>query len=398
MVDLRAVRLPLTPLTSRQAWLFHIIRAWKLYLLDVPAEIDVSEMHNVDDPPGAPQARRCDARYMLQDPIEREGIRRVIIFIRASYLWSRTADSGPVPSSFYHLDVAPPMEDDFIHLGSAWNPPINTGSNLIIRVLHMSSLTAGRVTLMLNTPLEDLFNGRGPEPDLQRAIDEIEATLNTTRALTPIPKLDGSDFPCLISGFLNLRVVDFLCYRLFLTLTLYQNFTLNSPQTPTPTSAMRAGTWISPAPDTVSFHEALIPPGSADALAEAPWPAQPATLRFSRNPSLASLQPLFDVDDVVSTTLELLDRQLAAERASGLAAMGAQPHAALTSVTRGMRLPLHLQRLCAGACAMAAEIDASLDSWGAIFSSMQSDASWEMPDIGSRVPPLSHREWCRVLA
>lgn len=42
---------------------------------------------------------------------------------------------------------------------------------------------------MLHTPLQDLVSGAGPEPDIQRAIHELEESLEVVKA--GVPKLSA---------------------------------------------------------------------------------------------------------------------------------------------------------------------------------------------------------------
>ncbi|PWN43346.1 hypothetical protein IE81DRAFT_346555 [Ceraceosorus guamensis] len=364
-----------------KAWLFYVLRAWRLDVLDLPAHIspeedstslseEQSEKELAQFTEGTPRPRKCDARFYVQYPPDRDALRRVTLIICSSYVWTRTSDDfEATPFSLSSLKISLVGSDNLIHRGAAWTPTRRDGAmtdTSVFAVQHVAFLLFGRIIRMLNTPLEVLLAENGPEPDLQKAVDEIEETLQWAKACLPMPKLDGSEMPLAVSGFLHLRVIDLLAYRLFAAIVLFQNFVADEPEVAS--SSLRLQIIMEPTPDLSSQYEtlrtghlknnysleqAMDAPLSASVRPERP-PPRPM-LHISKDPSAAAMAPLFEVDKVVSKTLTMLENQ-------------AEP------------------------VAEEVEIDVSQEAWAKHFENHGPAPYWAEPVTHAKIPPKATQE------
>jgi hypothetical protein len=391
-----------------KAWLFGVLKAWNLHLMDLPAHVSPEEA--VDDdgaapydaelPPGTPMPRPLDARYAVLHPADREALRRCVVVVCTSFVWTQSNDNFAKHTfNLSSLKVSLLGADNTIHRGAAWAPPAappngaTPSDTSICAVQHVAFLLFGRILRMLNTPLEDLLNGTGAEPDLQKAVDEIEETLQWAKACIPVPKLDGTEMPLAVSAFLHLRVIDLMSYRLFAAIVLYQNFTNEAVDEGGGGAAgsLRLKVIMEPGPNLSTQYETLrsgaagISPVEGDGMPPAPPRKRRELLRVSKDPSTAAMAPLFEVDAVVRKTLELLENH--EEPVPG--EVGTAAGVTLGNISRAMRWPRHLHKLCSQAFAIGAEVEASQKAWREHFVQHRPEPYWAEPVTHNKVPPLS---------
>lgn len=192
--------------------LFHIVKAWHLNLIDshpsFPIDLTSSpstlssfssspssspNVRHLHVPPqSSPEPRKADARYLVTDPIDREALRRVIFVICSSYSWTHSNDHNQ-PTSFHlgiqHFQVNSPSSDDEIHIGSRWKAERTWKENNLLSLVQRSQRLWNRANLLLHTPLEDLLLNRGPEIDLQNAIQQLEDESEEINHLVTVPKI-----------------------------------------------------------------------------------------------------------------------------------------------------------------------------------------------------------------
>lgn len=151
-----------------------------------------------------------DARFSVADPVECEAVRRFVHIIIASHVWTHTMDNFTPTIDMNCMQVHYATDDDAIHHGSAWQPERKEKQpSTLLRATQYVYNMFLRVTRMLHTPLDDLVNGQGPEPDIQKAIDEIEAGLAWVKKQAP--SLHTNSEFCIHSRSENDADIGILC-------------------------------------------------------------------------------------------------------------------------------------------------------------------------------------------
>jgi hypothetical protein len=184
-----------------------------------------------------------------------------------------------------------------------------------------------------------------------------------------------------------------MSYRLFAAIVLYQNFTNEAVDEGGGGAAgsLRLKVIMEPGPNLSTQYETLrsgaagISPVEGDGMPPAPPRKRRELLRVSKDPSTAAMAPLFEVDAVVRKTLELLENH--EEPVPG--EVGTAAGVTLGNISRAMRWPRHLHKLCSQAFAIGAEVEASQKAWREHFVQHRPEPYWAEPVTHNKVPPLS---------
>lgn len=345
-------------MTQLKAWLFDIVVAWDLQSLDGQEILRIPKEKISLLPEDTPSPRRCDARGFVTEAVDREGLRRCVAFVCASYVWTQSSvvsDSNNEPLDLTKMCVNLPVDDDDIHAGSAWQPVKRGVQSKLLYLTHKSFRLNNLCVYMLHTPLQDLIE----QPNLQSTIDYFENNLDIVRRALPEVKGDGNDRPLAVSAFMHHRMLEVMVYRLISSIIIYESFMnsvapryeeeLQGQFRSQPSQSQGPGAFgrmLWPKLDEKSeyeFHTSSLPLSSQPSsqkdqylqvangernymgpnngyntlsnssdLSSASYGAPQAGRRLKRtktrrDPGLYSSYPLFELDKVISKALSLLD-------------------------------------------------------------------------------------------
>ncbi|PWN52844.1 hypothetical protein IE53DRAFT_246348 [Violaceomyces palustris] len=398
-------------MAQMKMWLFKLVYSWRLHQFDakdckdptadqedwseerVREELLTMMPRSEQGLSTYPEPRVGDARVMLHDPLETEAVRRAVQMILISAYWIQSAGMEMPKFEIYTMSVNPADADDRIHQGSNWTPRRRASNGYLLRTNHLGWRQYGRVTRMLHTPLLDLVCGRGPEPDLQAAISEMESTLDWIKGRVPHMTHDSPEMPLHAAAFLHSRICDLLQYRLFSAISsFYDLFPETSTSVPDPSIAAAS----TMAPHAQSQSGVLLESvgGTSDGLegeAKLTSGFSPRP-RFSRHPMMASLAPLWEVGAVVKRLLAKWHARGRTESSNEVKSgeVGTATGQVMDDLMRSYRWPRHLRIFAQHAYAMAAEVHVASEAW--VRLDRERDPTWIIPPSFRSMPALDSPE------
>ncbi|EPQ31800.1 uncharacterized protein PFL1_01132 [Pseudozyma flocculosa PF-1] len=446
-------------------WLFRVLFCWRLHQIDLTPEspdYDVpwepvtvlrraieyaGDVGDTDD--DLPLPRIVDARGFVTDPIEREALRRTVIFMTCSAYWIQTSDMQLPRFDLFSMAVESVHRDDYIHELSNWTPKPRTRTNEYMQqTRYLVFRLYARVVRLLHTPLLDICTGRSPEPDLQRALNEMETESDWLRSRIGEVTFEGPEQPIKMAALVQSRLCEVMLYRLHLAIqAFYFLFPAETDARPDP-SLKLATTMVPKEREHLSGFERIAgeaagsaqqssgvrhssSPASADLVngdrsqpqarmppqpQPQPQPAAPPSDGGSpglallpkptctRSPVRACFASILEMGMVARRSLEMHRAREAAlaplEDRTVAAALSCAPGAGdkvgtgagrtMDGILRSVRWPRHWRTIAQHAFAMAAETHVAGSSWGSTFA--QNNPDWVEPPSFGFLPASEDKE------
>ncbi|KDN53161.1 hypothetical protein K437DRAFT_117734 [Tilletiaria anomala UBC 951] len=352
-------------MTASKVDLVRIVLAWKLHLMDAPPDAASPLIPEALTPTKESPCALGDGRFSVNDAVEKESIRRIVHVISASFVWTSTIDCSAPAFDMCCMQVQFAADDDMIHADSAWQPERRSRGESLLRSTQYAYNLFFRVTRMLHTPLDDLVNGRGPETDIQGAVDEIEDGIAWVKRHAQELHVGNLHDTLRVTLFMHTRIVELKTYRLFSVLSSYMQMCFGCDANQ---DLGIGATLLQDNSDKLSSFNKLSGAthlGTLPKRRQSDSPNPTARLRFSNDPKVACCSLLWEVEEVANVIIAMLHSSVPPNAKE----VGTAAGVTIDASVRAVRWPRHLRIFGQHAFAMAAEVHALGSSWSELVSS-----------------------------